>query len=523
MHGEIDQSPRVPLQRPAAALMRNPLYRWWRHSVVDTVDHREVVTRIIDDSGLSLNYLFMTMMSAGIAVLGLLLSSPAVVIGAMLISPLMGPILGVGFGLALFDFAELRRALTTFTVGCAVAVLFSALIVLASPLQATTGEIMSRTRPNLFDLLVALFAALAGTFAIIRGRGETIVGVAIATALMPPLAVIGYGLATWNLPVLGGSLALFGTNFLTIALAATITARIYGFGHRLSGKQTMMQTAVLLFAFIAMGVPLALALGQIAREALFVSQVRSKLSERFGPDSRVTQLEVDFHRTPWEVRSVVIAPRSKAASVAPLRHQLARELGRPLTLKLNQILVDPTQGEEGERAALQQANAAALKGNDRGSEVAELLALAGGVPVESVTLDREHQRAVVSASVLPGAGLATYYALERRAAQAAEGWDVEITPPAGPLPAIAFGDGEDVLDGPARKATELSAWAARRWNITALVVPGLPADHAGKEDSSLATRRALAIAAILDAQHIQALPGRAAASGFRLTAPESAK
>ena len=83
-------------------------------------------------------------------------------------------------------------------IGAGAALLFSALIVLFSPLKAATPEILSRTRPNLFDLLVALFAALAGTFAIIRGRGETIVGVAIATALMPPLAVVGYGLATWN-------------------------------------------------------------------------------------------------------------------------------------------------------------------------------------------------------------------------------------------------------------------------------------------------------------------------------------
>ncbi len=136
--------------------------------------------------------------------LGLLLSSPAVVIGAMLISPLMSPILGLGFSLALFDFAEMRRSLTALAIGSAAAVIFTVVIVTASPLKATTAEILARTRPSLFDLLVALFAALAGTFAIIRGRGETIVGVAIATALMPPLAVVGYGIATWNLPVLAG-------------------------------------------------------------------------------------------------------------------------------------------------------------------------------------------------------------------------------------------------------------------------------------------------------------------------------
>ncbi|RZL20814.1 MAG: DUF389 domain-containing protein, partial [Sphingomonas sp.] len=84
-------------------LARLALYRWWRRSVVAPVDHESVIARIVEESGWSPRYAFMTMMSAGIAVLGLLLSSPAVVIGAMLISPLMNPILGFGFSLALFD------------------------------------------------------------------------------------------------------------------------------------------------------------------------------------------------------------------------------------------------------------------------------------------------------------------------------------------------------------------------------------------------------------------------------------
>lgn len=512
MHGGIEQRP-GGLQSAAGEAGEVSLLGWWRRTVIDTVDHTQVITRIVEDSGLAPRYLFMTMMSAGIAVLGLLLSSPAVVIGAMLISPLMGPILGIGFGLALFDFAELRRALVAFGLGSAFAVAFTALIVLASPLQAATAEIMARTRPNLFDLLVALFAALAGTFAIIRGRGETIVGVAIATALMPPLAVVGYGLATWNMPVLGGSLALFVTNFITIALAATIMARLYGFGHHLSGKQTMMQSVVLFMAFGVMAVPLGLALRQIASEALFVGQLRSELAERFGPESRVTQLEVDFHRVPWEVRSVVVAPRSQAKGTAELRDELVRELERPFSLQLNQILVDPSQGAQATRAALARANAAALEGTDRGIEVAGLLALAAGVPSERVTIDRDRQRAVVAASALPGADLATYHALERRVSAAAEGWTVEITPPAGPLPVIAFAEG-DALEGAALEAATLSGWAARRWNVEALAVPGLPADLAAAQEPSLAERRALVVATVLAEQGVRAVP--APASGAQL-------
>ena len=152
----------------------------------------------------------------------------------------MNPILGLGFSLALFDFAETRRSLLALVTGSVVAVAFTALVVLASPLKEPTAEILGRTQPNLFDLLIALFAALAGVFAIIRGLPGTIVGVAIATALMPPLAVVGYGLATWNLPVLGGALALFVTNFVTIALSATVMARVYGFGNSLSLHQSWL-------------------------------------------------------------------------------------------------------------------------------------------------------------------------------------------------------------------------------------------------------------------------------------------
>lgn len=179
---------------PGRRWQHNRFYRWWRSAIVSSVDHEGVVARIESESGWSGRYVFMTMMSAAIVVLGLLLSSPAVVIGAMLISPLMNPILGLGFSLALLDFSETRRSLTALAAGAIVAIAFTAIIVLVSPLKAPTAEIMARTRPNLFDLLVALFATLAGTFAIIRDRGETLVGVAIATALMPPLAVVGMGL-----------------------------------------------------------------------------------------------------------------------------------------------------------------------------------------------------------------------------------------------------------------------------------------------------------------------------------------
>ncbi len=478
-----------------------PLYRWWRKSVVGSVDQENVVARIVEESGCTPRYLFMIMMSAGIAVLGLLLSSPAVVIGAMLISPLMSPILGLGFSLALFDFAEMRRSLSALAIGAGAALLFTAFIVLVSPLKAPTAEILARTRPNLFDLLVALFAALAGTFAIIRGKGETIVGVAIATALMPPLAVVGFGLATWNLPILGGALALFVTNFVTIALSAMIMARYYGFGHYLSSQQSWTQTILLMLLFVVMAVPLAISLRHIASEAVAVNQIRSFLSGRFGADARVTQLDVDFDRKPLGVRTVVIAPRSRAESNALLQTDLSDRLGRPVALRVDQVLLDPGAGSvEAQRAELQQANDSVAKDIGRANQVASLVALAAGVGPDTVTIDRDHQRVTAIAAPLPGADLATYGALEQRAEKSVEGWQVAIVPPLAPLPVISFADNVDTLDASARQAVLLSAWAARRWNSPQLAVPGLPAN--APEKPALSQRRAMAIAAVLKQQGI---------------------
>jgi len=496
-------------------LERVALYRWWRRAVVGRVEHERVLERIFGDSAWSPRYAFMTMMSAGIAVLGLLLSSPAVVIGAMLISPLMSPILGLGFSLALFDFGEMRRSLIALAVGSIAAVLFTALIVALSPLQAPTAEIIARTRPNLFDLAVALFAALAGTFAIIRGRGDTIVGVAIATALMPPLAVVGYGLATWNMPVLVGAVALFVTNFVTIALSATVMARYYGFGHHLSSQQSWTQTIILLFVFAAMAIPLGISLKRIATEAVTTNQARSYLSDRFGSNVRITQLDLDFDAHPLLVRAVVITPRNQAKANDVLQSELEQRLGRPVRLRLDRVLLEPGAGAvDAQREELRQASEVAALETTRVNMVIQSLALSAGVSTDQVTVDREHHRASVAAAPLPGATLATYRALEARASAQVEGWELAIIPPQTDLPIISFADNSDTLDSVARQAVLTSAWAARRWNMQALSVPALPETDTDKPN--LSERRALAIGGLLRENGVRAVSRAPAGQAFRL-------
>jgi uncharacterized hydrophobic protein (TIGR00271 family) len=491
---------------------------WWRHAVVEGVDQQAVIVKIAEESGWSPRYAFMILMSAGIAVLGLLLSSPAVVIGAMLISPLMNPILGFGFSLATYDFRETRRSLTALVLGSAIAIAFTGLIVLLSPLKETTAEILSRTRPNLFDLLVALFAALAGTFAIIKGQGGTIVGVAIATALMPPLAVVGYGLATWNMPILGGALALFVTNFVTIALSATIMARLYGFGHSLSGHQNWLQSAALAIVFVVLAVPLAVSLSRIAREAVTVNDVRAFLANEFGARSRVTQLSVDFDTRPIAVRSVVIAPRTMSKTHDVLEAALKKKLGRPLTLQVDQVLLASANiSLDAQHSQLLASKDAATAAKAEADSVRRAVGLAAGVSADKVILDPDDKRITATAVSLPGGSLETYHALEQRAQTAAPAWRITVIPPLQSLPLIRFASGSDKIDDAARQAILASAWAAQRWNASAIVVPGLPAAGAAPKRPLLSQRRALAIAAILQAQEVQALPARANGPTVRLS------
>ncbi len=450
----------------------NTFRTWWHGHVIRDVNTDAVLSTVHDDTGWSGRYAFMILMSAGIAVLGLLQSSPAVVIGAMLVSPLMGPIIGLGFAVATFDAVQLRRSVAALAGGTFLAVAFCALIVVMSPLQNVTAEISARTRPNLFDLGVALFSALAGAYATIRGRSGTIVGVAIATALMPPLAVVGFGLATANWSVFIGSLLLFFTNLMTIALAAATMARIYGFGPRLSPHQTFLQSLAMATAFIALAIPLGITLRHVAAEAFASRQAKAVLDAEFGGESRVSQVDIDYDASPIAVDATIFTPRYHADASKRMSATLTQLLGQPVNVKIEQYRV--STGAVDAQAGQSAGGANAANADRETQELADRLALIAGVEVDAVTIDRPARRAIVAAQPLPGATIATYRTLETRVAASAGGWDVVLTPPLVPLGPVSVSDGTPDADTLAD-----AAWAAARVRLPVTVSgPKAPADAA---------------------------------------------
>ena len=166
-----------------------------------------------------------------IASVGLNVNSIPVIIGAMLVSPVMGPILGFGLGLGTRDNLLVKNSMKNFGVMVVISIVASALFFLLSPLSlAHPSELLARTNPTIYDVLIALFGGLAGIIETSRkDKGTVISGVAIATALMPPLCTVGYGISIWKGQVIFGALYLFLINSIFIALATFAAVKYFGF------------------------------------------------------------------------------------------------------------------------------------------------------------------------------------------------------------------------------------------------------------------------------------------------------
>ena len=211
-----------------------------------------------------------------VASVGLNVNSTAVIIGAMLISPIMGPITGVGLSIGTLDEDLLKRSLRNFLIMVAISLITSTLYFLISPLSEAQSELLARTRPTIFDVIIAFFGGLAGIVATSRkSQPFTVIsGVALATALMPPLCTAGYGLATWQMRYFGGATYLFFINSFFIALATFIIVRSLGFPQKRYMNQTRLKAVrrmMYIFAILVM-IPSVFMAINLVRESAFNSQ-----------------------------------------------------------------------------------------------------------------------------------------------------------------------------------------------------------------------------------------------------------
>ena len=189
-------------------------------------DKKKVLENIVSNISFRGSNLWILACAIVIASVGLNVNSTAVIIGAMLISPLMGPIVGAGFGLGMYDFELVKKSIKNLAIATIVSLIVSTIYFYISPFKEIQSELLARTSPNIYDVLIAFFGGLVGVIAFTRvEKGNPIPGVAIATALMPPLCTAGYGLAIGNYLFFGGALYLYTINCVFICIATFIIVK----------------------------------------------------------------------------------------------------------------------------------------------------------------------------------------------------------------------------------------------------------------------------------------------------------
>jgi len=246
-------------------------------------DKEETVEAVKKEISFKGHNAWILIFSIFVASIGLNVSSTAVVIGAMLISPLMGPIVGVGLSVAINDIDTLKRSLVNLGVMIGLSVLTAYLYFLLSPLTKLTPELEARTYPTILDVLIAIFGGLALIVAKTK-KGtmpSVIYGVAIATALMPPLCTAGYGLAVGNFEYFGGAFYLFTINSIFIALSAFVVSKLLGFPlvkYANSKRRKRIAQIATTIALVVM-IPSTLLFWKLLKQEIFVSNVDVFISE----------------------------------------------------------------------------------------------------------------------------------------------------------------------------------------------------------------------------------------------------
>lgn len=308
---------------------------------MDLKDRVEAYTRIRRSARPDLDFYMLISLSTIIAALGLILSSPAVVIGAMLVAPLMSPMVGTGLAIVLGDTRFIRLSLGAVGRGVVLAITVGALAGLLSINSPATPELLARTEPTLIDLAIALFSGLAGGYALARSDAAgALPGVAIAAALVPPLATVGISLTAGRFGHALGAMLLFTANFVSISSATALMFLILGFRPTAAQKsRRTVQARSGRVALISLGVVTALILSftyQLAQEQARVSRVNEVVEEKLAEIANASLNEPPELTFEGQLLTLDVTARS----TSPLPHRVVEELQSSIgaTLKDEGIL-----------------------------------------------------------------------------------------------------------------------------------------------------------------------------------------
>ncbi|MDO4185847.1 MAG: TIGR00341 family protein [Bacteroidales bacterium] len=261
-----------------------------------------------------------------IASLGLTVNSTAVIIGAMLISPLMGPIMGIGLGVGINDIELMKRSAKSYLITTLFSVVTATLFFLVFPVTGNQSELLARTSPTIYDVFIALMGGLAGIVATTsKNKGNVLPGVAIATALMPPLCTAGFGLATGNLVYFLGAFYLYFINSVFICAATLICIRLMGFRKKQqvdSEREKQVRKYILALVVITMIPAIYLTVG-ILRDTYFDSAANKFIREQLSFDNaQVVDKRITRKGKDSEIRVVMVGQEVPDSTIAVARSRM---------------------------------------------------------------------------------------------------------------------------------------------------------------------------------------------------------
>lgn len=306
---------------------------------VSVEDQRALEKRLEEISRPSLEFFILLSFSTIIALLGLFQNSAAVIIGAMIIAPLMRPLMGLALGSIAADAQLVKRSLLTLTFGtlCGLSIGYLGASLLSS--IQLTAEILGRTHPTLLDLGVALAAGAIGAYCQSKAEiRDTLAGVAIAVALVPPLSVVGIGLARGSFAVASGAALLYATNLIGITIAASFVLLVMGYSPLNRARIAIVASTTFLFLLL---IPLGLSMNELILENRLGMEINRLLKEKTFTfkNARLQNVEVKRFKVPMDVAATVYGSETEfqPKQVRAVQEFLIRNTGIPLQFRLRVI------------------------------------------------------------------------------------------------------------------------------------------------------------------------------------------